>query len=77
MGEVSSPITDEQHRENVRRGVAHCRRGDVFQVVLSRRFVQHYEGDDFQLYRALRSINPSPYLHNGQTMRNWSLKKLL
>ncbi len=62
VGEVSSPITDEQHRENVRRGVAHCRRGDVFQVVLSRRFVQHYEGDDFQLYRALRSINPSPYL---------------
>ena len=62
VGEVSSPLTDEQHRENVRRGVAHCRRGDVFQVVLSRRFVQHYEGDDFQLYRALRSINPSPYL---------------
>lgn len=62
VGEVSSPITDEQHRENVRRAVAHCRRGDVFQVVLSRRFVQHYEGDDFQLYRALRSINPSPYL---------------
>ena len=62
VGEVSSPITDEQHRENVRRGVAHCRRGDVFQVVLSRRFIQHYEGDDFQLYRALRNINPSPYL---------------
>ena len=62
VGEVSSPLTDEQHRENVRRGVAHCRRGDVFQVVLSRRFIQHYEGDDFQLYRALRNINPSPYL---------------
>ena len=62
VGEVSSPLTDEQHRENVRRGIAHCRRGDVFQVVLSRRFVQRYEGDDFQLYRALRSINPSPYL---------------
>ena len=62
VGEVSSTLTDEQHRENVRRGVAHCHRGDVFQVVLSRRFIQHYEGDDFQLYRALRSINPSPYL---------------
>ena len=61
-GEVSSPLTDEQHRENIRRGIAHCRRGDVFQVVLSRRFVQRYEGDDFQLYRALRSVNPSPYL---------------
>ena len=62
VGDVSSTLTDEQHRENVRRGVAHCRRGDVFQVVLSRRFIQHYEGDDFQLYRALRNINPSPYL---------------
>ena len=62
VGEVSSTLTDEQHRENVRRGVAHCRRGDVFLAVLSRRFIQRYEGDDFQLYRALRSINPSPYL---------------
>ncbi len=62
VGEVSSPLSDEQHRGNIRRGIAHCRRGDVFQVVLSRRFVQRYEGDDFQLYRALRSINPSPYL---------------
>ena len=62
VGEVSSPLTDEEHRANVRRGIAHCRRGDVFQVVLSRRFMQRYEGDDFQLYRALRAINPSPYL---------------
>ena len=62
VGAVNSPLTDEQHRENIRRGIAHCRRGDVFQVVLSRRFVQRYEGDDFQLYRALRNINPSPYL---------------
>jgi len=62
VGEARSTLTDEEHRENIRRGIAHCRRGDVFQVVLSRRFVQRYEGDDFQLYRALRSINPSPYL---------------
>ena len=62
VGEVCSPLSDEQHRENIRRGIAHCLRGDVFQVVLSRRFVLRYEGDDFQLYRALRSINPSPYL---------------
>ena len=61
-GEVSSTLTDEEHLANIRRGIAHCHRGDVFQVVLSRRFVQRYEGDDFQLYRALRSINPSPYL---------------
>lgn len=62
VGEVSSPITDEEHKENIRKGIAHCRRGDVFQIVLSRRFIQPYEGDDFKLYRALRTINPSPYL---------------
>ncbi|MGN1214924.1 MAG: anthranilate synthase component I family protein [Candidatus Cryptobacteroides sp.] len=62
IGEVTSTLTDEQHKENIRRGIAHCKRGDVFQIVLSRRFVQKYEGDDFKLYRALRSINPSPYL---------------
>ncbi len=62
VGEVSSPLTDEQHKANIRKGIAHCLRGDVFQIVLSRRFIQHYEGDDFKLYRALRSINPSPYL---------------
>lgn len=62
VGETTSPLTDEEHKANIRRGIAHCKRGDVFQIVLSRRFVQHYEGDDFKLYRALRSINPSPYL---------------
>lgn len=62
LGKVSSPVTDDQHRENIRRGIAHCLRGDVFQIVISRRFIQRFEGDDFQLYRALRSINPSPYL---------------
>ncbi len=62
IGETTSPLTDEQHKENIRKGIKHCLRGDVFQIVLSRRFVQHYEGDDFKLYRALRSINPSPYL---------------
>ena len=62
VGDVSSTLTDEEHKANIRRGIAHCLRGDVFQIVLSQRFVQHYEGDDFKLYRALRSINPSPYL---------------
>ncbi|MBR5385102.1 MAG: anthranilate synthase component I family protein [Bacteroidales bacterium] len=62
LGEAVSTITDDEHRENIRRGIAHCMRGDVFQIVLSRRFVQKFEGDDFQLYRALRQINPSPYL---------------
>lgn len=61
-GNLTSTLTDEQHKANIRQGIAHCLRGDVFQVVLSRRFIQKYEGDDFQLYRALRHINPSPYL---------------
>ena len=62
VGDTTSPLTDEQHKANIRRGIQHCLRGDVFQIVISRRFVQRYEGDDFKLYRALRSINPSPYL---------------
>lgn len=62
VGGTTSPLTDEEHKANIRRGISHCLRGDVFQIVLSRRFVQRYEGDDFKLYRALRSINPSPYL---------------
>ena len=62
IGNSTSTLTDDQHRANIRRGIQHCLRGDVFQIVLSRRYIQHYEGDDFKLYRALRSINPSPYL---------------
>lgn len=62
LGEVTSTLTDEQHKENIRRCICHCMRGDVFQIVISRRFVQRFEGDDFKLYRALRSVNPSPYL---------------
>ena len=62
VGQTTSPLTDDEHRANIRKGIKHCLRGDVFQVVISRRFEQHYEGDDFNLYRALRRINPSPYL---------------
>lgn len=62
VGTYTSPLTDEQHKANIRRCIQHCLRGDVFQIVISRRFVQKYQGDDFQLYRALRRINPSPYL---------------
>ena len=62
IGDVNSTLTDDEHRANIRRGIQHCLRGDVFQIVLSRRFIQKYEGDDFKLYRTLRSINPSPYL---------------
>jgi anthranilate synthase component 1 len=62
VGDVRSTLTDEEHKRNIRLGIKHCLRGDVFQIVLSRRFIQRYEGDDFMLYRTLRSINPSPYL---------------
>ena len=62
VGPCTSTLTDEQHKANIRECIKHCLRGDVFQIVPSRRFIQHYEGDDLTLYRALRSINPSPYL---------------
>ena len=62
VGEESSDISDEDFRQMVTRGKQHCFRGDVFQIVLSRRFRQAYKGDDIKLYRTLRSVNPSPYL---------------
>lgn len=61
-GEAVSAISDDEFRAMVRRGVEHCRLGNVSQIVLSRRFEQPFAGDDFNVYRALRSINPSPYL---------------
>lgn len=61
-GEESSNLTDEQYKKMVSAGKHHCRIGDVFQIVLSRQFKQSFRGDEFQVYRALRSINPSPYL---------------
>ncbi|HEY8387867.1 MAG TPA: anthranilate synthase component I family protein [Parasegetibacter sp.] len=61
-GEEMTNLTDEGYMELVKQGIAHCNRGDVFQVVLSRRFSQRFAGDEFNVYRALRSINPSPYL---------------
>jgi anthranilate synthase component 1 len=62
QGEETSNVTSEDFIENVKRAKAHCKRGDVFQLVLSRQFQQKYKGDEFNVYRALRSINPSPYL---------------
>jgi anthranilate synthase component 1 len=58
----TSDIKDEDYREMVRKGIRSCLRGDVFQIVLSRRFSQPFTGDEFNVYRTLRSINPSPYL---------------
>ncbi len=62
QGEPTSTIDDETYREMVRKGISHTLRGDVFQIVVSRRFRQAYSGDDFAVYRKLRQINPSPYL---------------
>ena len=61
-GAETSNITDDEHMAMVQRGIQSCLRGDVFQIVLSRRFQQSFTGDEFNVYRALRSINPSPYL---------------
>jgi anthranilate synthase component 1 len=61
-GEPSSNLNDEEYKEHVSLAKKHCKRGDVFQLVLSRRFSQGFKGDEFNVYRALRSINPSPYL---------------
>lgn len=60
--DITSTLTDEEFKKIVEKCVAHCKRGDVFQVVPSRRFSQGFKGDDFNVYRSLRSINPSPYL---------------
>jgi anthranilate synthase component 1 len=62
VGEESSNCTNEDFKEYVRKAKSHCKRGDVFQLVLSRQFQQEFKGDEFNVYRALRSINPSPYL---------------
>lgn len=61
-GKLESNIDDEEYKEMVEMGVKHCMRGDVFQIVLSRKFYQDFSGDEFTVYRHLRSINPSPYL---------------
>lgn len=61
-GDECSNLEESVFMENVKKGIQHCLRGDVFQLVLSRRFQQKYKGDDFNVYRSLRSINPSPYL---------------
>ena len=62
VGNETSPLTDKEYVDMVKEGIGSCERGDVFQVVLSRKFQQKFSGDDFNVYRALRNINPSPYL---------------
>jgi anthranilate synthase component 1 len=61
-GKKSSNLSDQEFKNHVELAKQHCARGDVFQLVLSKKFQQNFKGDDFNVYRALRSINPSPYL---------------
>ena len=61
-GTETSNLTGEEYKSMVKKGIESCHRGDVFQIVLSRRFQQEFTGDEFNVYRSLRSINPSPYL---------------
>src|SRR5436190_7065593 len=61
-GGETSNMVDGDYKEMVKKGIQSCHRGDVFQIVLSRRFEQCFTGDEFNVYRALRNINPSPYL---------------
>jgi Anthranilate/para-aminobenzoate synthases component I len=61
-GEETSNITDQGFRDLVERMKSHIYRGDVFQIVPSRGFSRPFLGDEFNVYRSLRSINPSPYL---------------
>lgn len=60
--DISSNLTDDEYKSHVKLAKKHCARGDVFQLVLSKKFSQGFKGDEFNVYRALRSINPSPYL---------------
>lgn len=62
QGNTKSNLTDTEYKEHVDLAKKHCARGDVFQLVLSKKFSQNFKGDEFNVYRALRSINPSPYL---------------
>ena len=61
-GKLESNLTDDEFLKMIDNGIKHCYRGDVFQIVLSRKFSQKFSGDEFCVYRQLRSINPSPYL---------------
>jgi len=61
-GKENTNLNDDEYKNLVTKGKHHCQQGDVFQIVFSRQFTQNFNGDDFNVYRSLRSINPSPYL---------------
>ena len=61
-GKITSNLTNDEYKTHVELAKKHCARGDVFQLVLSKKFAQYFKGDEFNVYRALRNVNPSPYL---------------
>lgn len=63
LGSETSSTSPEEYMEQVEKAITHVKRGDVFQIVLSRRFSQPFIGEDFEVYRQLRRLNPSPYLY--------------
>lgn len=63
MRDLTPETSKERFLANVTRAKKYITEGDIFQVVLSQRFSTTYKGDPFNAYRALRVINPSPYLY--------------
>ncbi|MCE1188595.1 MAG: anthranilate synthase component I family protein [Ignavibacteria bacterium] len=62
-GEISNSVNDSDFFDMVEKAKRHIIEGDIFQIVLSKRFSSSYKGDIFNVYRALRIINPSPYMY--------------
>ncbi|MGE3108616.1 MAG: chorismate-binding protein [Phycisphaerales bacterium] len=59
---LDSNLTPARHAEMVAKALEYIRAGDVFQVVLGQRFEKRSHADPFDVYRALRAVNPSPYM---------------
>lgn len=55
-------MTSEAYKEAVLQAKEHILAGDIFQIVLSQRFERRTFADPFEVYRALRVVNPSPYM---------------
>lgn len=73
---IFSDTSKEEYLEMVHRAKRHIDAGDVFQVVLSQEFFTNYQGSGVALYRALRKINPSPYMFHmrfGSECKNMTL----
>lgn len=63
QGAIKEDLSDDEFVQRVQRAQEYIRAGDIIQVVLSRRYALNFDGDDFAIYRRLRSVNPSPYMY--------------